>query len=236
METNNKFLDRRAILGILLVGLGILFLTENLGWLTFSVHNILFSFPMLLILIGVIGLNHRGNNGFSYILIFVGAFLLFPRIFNIPFDYSRIFWPAILVILGLLILFRKKKDHHFCRPEVKESPSDYLDAVHIFGGCERKIISKNFRGGKITSIFGGASLDMTECELGDGKNILDIVNIFGGTKMIVPADWKVHVEVISILGGFADKRRTFNTAINTTGKELHITGIVIFGGGEIKNF
>ncbi|HEY4784772.1 MAG TPA: DUF5668 domain-containing protein [Bacteroidales bacterium] len=236
METNNRFIDRRAILGIILVLLGLLVLADNLNWFSFSIFDIIFSFPALLILIGAISLNHKRNNLLSYILIGFGVVLLIPRLLNIPFDYHRLFLPAVFVTIGILILFRKKKEHSFCIGEPVESSSDLIDEVNVFGGSERKITSKSFKGGKITSIFGGSSFDMLDSELSEGKNVIDVVNIFGGTKMLIPADWKIHVEVLSIFGGFADKRKNYNNSAIDTGKELHITGVVIFGGGEIKNF
>jgi len=236
METTNRRVDRRAILGIVLVVLGLFVLAENLNWFHFSIFDIIFSFPMILILLGVISLNHRGNNVFSYVLMGLGVILLTPKILGIPFDSHRLFLPAVFVTIGILVLFRKKKDHNFCLNDVKESSSDFLDEINIFGGSERKITSKSFKGGKITSIFGGSSYDMLDCELADGKNVIDVVNIFGGTKMLIPSDWKIHVEVISIFGGFADKRKKYNDTGLDSGKELHITGMVIFGGGEIKNF
>jgi predicted membrane protein len=236
METNNRFIDRRAILGIVLVLLGVLVLADNLNWFSFSLFDIIFSFPMILIIVGLISLNHKRNNVLSYIIIGLGIVLITPRILNIPFDYHRLFLPAVFVTIGLLILFRKKKDHNFCVSEPTESSADYLDEMNVFGGSERKITTKSFKGGRITSIFGGSSYDMRDCELADGKNLIDVVNIFGGTKMLIPADWKIHVEVVSIFGGFSDKRNKYNSPVVESGKELHITGFVIFGGGEIKSF
>lgn len=236
MEARNRFIDRRAILGIVLVLLGVFVLADNLNWFSISIFDLIFSFPTLIIFIGVISLNHKGHNAFSYALIGFGVLLLAIRISGVPFDTHRLLLPAIFVTIGILILFRKKKEHRFCENEVKESSSDYLDEVNVFGGSERKITSKSFKGGKITAVFGGSSYDMLDCELAEGKNVIDVVNIFGGTKMLIPSDWKIHVEVISIFGGFADKRKKYNDSMTTSQKELHITGIVIFGGGEIKNF
>ena len=117
----------------------------------------------------------------------------------------------------------------------KGSSADYLDEVNVFGGCERKLYSKLFRGGKVTSIFGGSTYDLLNCDLGEGKNMIDVVNIFGGTKLIVPANWRVSVEVVSIFGGFVDKRRTPALSFDDQTKELCITGVAIFGGGEINS-
>jgi predicted membrane protein len=191
---------------------------------------------MILIIIGVISLNHRRNTALSYVLIGFGVILLTPRVLGIPFDYHRLFLPAVFIAIGIMVLFRKRKDHNIFEHQPTESSSDFIDEVNVFGGSERKITSKSFKGGKVTSIFGGSTFDMLDCELSEGKSTIDVVNIFGGTKMIIPADWKIHVEVVAIFGGFADKRKKYNDSSFDSGKELHITGIVIFGGGEIKNF
>jgi hypothetical protein len=68
--------------------------------------------------------------------------------------------------------------------------------------------------------------------MAEGRHQLECVNIFGGSSMIVPSDWNIVVEVVSIFGGFADKR--VPTVVDPT-KTLIIKGVAIFGGGEIKN-
>ena len=35
---------------------------------------------------------------------------------------------------------------------------DYIDEVSIFGGAEKSISSQNFKGGKVTSVFGGSEI------------------------------------------------------------------------------
>ena len=61
--------------------------------------------------------------------------------------------------------------------------------------------------------------------------------IFGGMKLVVPDNWKVRINAVSIFGGFSDKHRMHipDNATNTD-NELIIRGFVIFGGGEIKSF
>ena len=58
--------------------------------------------------------------------------------------------------------------------------------------------------------------------------------MFGGGTFYVPSDWSVKADVTAVFGGFSDKRRT--NIENTTDPEkvLHIKGMVLFGGGEIK--
>jgi hypothetical protein len=58
--------------------------------------------------------------------------------------------------------------------------------------------------------------------------------LFGGSNLIVPDDWKVKSEVVSILGGFSDKRLIVPNP--DTEKTLLVKGVVIFGGLELKSY
>jgi len=254
-----RHFDNRAILGLVVLFFGVSLLAENLGWLNFNIFDIIFSLPGLALIIGIIVVSRRSNNVFGYVLLVMGALFVCLRILHMPYDFPRVFWSMVLISIGFTILFQNKHrnryhwkhNHHWKHDyhwtdedksrfherwfDKSETSSDLIDEVNIFGGCERKIISHNFKGGKVTSIFGGAAYDFRDCELAEGNNVLDIVNIFGGTKLIIPSHWKVHIEVVSIFGGFSDKRT--NLIIDESGnKELHLIGVVLFGGGEIKSF
>ena len=54
-------------------------------------------------------------------------------------------------------------------------------------------------------------------------------------RNILYQDWNIKINIISIFGGFADKRLISENDIDPS-KKLIIKGIVIFGGGEIKSF
>jgi predicted membrane protein len=245
--------DNRAILGLVVLFIGVLLLIDNLGWLTFNIMDVIFSLPFLAIIIGIMTITRGRSLVFGYLLIIAGIVFLLLQIFNIQYNHERAFWSIVLISIGLTILLHNKrrsnhswKHHHHWHNDKKsehyeywfkksESTSDMIDEINIFGGCERKITSHNFLGGTITSIFGGGTYDMRDCELADGKIKIDIVYIFGGSKMIIPAHWKVHIEVISIFGGFSDKRS--NLVNNESGNnEIFLTGVTIFGGGEIRSF
>jgi hypothetical protein len=67
-----------------------------------------------------------------------------------------------------------------------------------------------------------------------GRVHLEVVQVFGGTKIIVPANWSVHSEMVAIFGGIEDKRPPqLNAAPD---KVLVIQGTSIFGGIDIKSF
>jgi hypothetical protein len=111
---------------------------------------------------------------------------------------------------------------------------DYLDAVSVFGGIKKTILSKDFKGGDIVNIFGGAELDFTQADI-NGRVIIDITQIFGGTKIIVPSHWQVVSDIAAVFAGFDDKRMK-NTASPNSDKILVLKGVSIFAGVDIRSF
>jgi predicted membrane protein len=242
---NNEFKPngtRKVVFGLIVVALGALLLADNFQGLSGHIRSVVFSFPMLLVAIGILNLFGRRSYVTGLIIITVGIFFLIPKIFNsIDPDFTRLFWPLILIAIGIVIITRRGFGHahhhfhlHFDETAPADETNNYIDEVNIFGGGKKRISTQNFKGGKITSIFGGSELDLTNAQLADGTNIIDMVCIFGGSSLILPADWNVRSEVVSVMGGFADKRLNIS---NATSKEkvLLVKGIAIFGGGEIKS-
>ena len=113
------------------------------------------------------------------------------------------------------------------------SSEDFIDTTAIFGGVHKKIVSKNFLGGDITTIMGGTELDLTQADF-KGQVKLDVTQVMGGTKIIVPAHWEVRSEVSAIFAGFEDKRQ--QPAVINPEKVLILSGTSVFGGIELKNF
>ena len=113
-------------------------------------------------------------------------------------------------------------------------PDDQIECTAIFGGVKRNVVSKNFMGGEIVAIFGGAEVDLTHADF-NGVVKLEATNILGGTKLIVPPTWDVQSEMVAILGGVEDKRRINPDMINRN-KRLILMGTAFLGGLEIKSY
>ena len=111
---------------------------------------------------------------------------------------------------------------------------DYIDAVSVFGGVKKIILSKDFKGGEIVNIFGGAELDFTQADI-NGTIIIDITQIFGGVKIIVPSNWQVVSDIAAVFASVDDKRIKSTTSLNST-KILVLKGVSIFAGIDIRSF
>lgn len=111
---------------------------------------------------------------------------------------------------------------------------DYLDTVSVFGGVNKTVLSKTFKGGEIVNIFGGAEIDFTQADI-EGRVYLDITQIFGGTKIIVPSNWQVVSDLAAVFASVDDKRIK-STASNVNGKILVLKGVSIFAGVDIRSY
>ncbi|MEP6700115.1 MAG: LiaF domain-containing protein [Bacteroidota bacterium] len=240
---------------ILILGLGALIkasVTDLPDWL--------FSWQSFLILLGFfVGVKHGFRGGTWFILMLIGAASLSTEIYP-DLNIRRYIWPVALITVGAFLIIRPRRRHYWQGQEsekkktsltgdpVKNDPSvvnetyesqkdyqeDFVDSTSVFGGAKKNIISKNFKGGDLVNIFGGTELDLTRADF-TGTAVIELTTIFGGTKLIVPSNWTVKSEAVTIFGGMEDKRN-MQTITDNPEKILLIKGTVFFGGIEIKSF
>jgi len=256
METNENFRDERRqareeyrqvkrehrhlhsnrpIIGVVLVLAGLFLVMRNTGVFPDFIDNVIFSWPMLLVVIGLVMTLGAAEKTSGVIVMAVGGFFLIPMIFRETFHAYNMFWPSIFIIVGVIFIATKRKGWNSVSSTATVG-DDFIDYVNVFSGGERQIVSENFRGGRISAVFGGMELDLTKAKLATGRNELEIACVFGGATLIVPDDWNISIEVTPVLGGFSDSRKLIPGRTVDTTKQLVIKGAVVFGGGEIKSY
>ncbi|WP_192348260.1 LiaI-LiaF-like domain-containing protein [Algoriphagus sp. Y33] len=114
------------------------------------------------------------------------------------------------------------------------SYSDSVSIDSIMSGINKRMLTKNFQGGKLTAAFGGIDLDLTQSDF-SGMVTLQVDVIFGAIKLVVPPHWDVRVEVTNIAAGVEDKRVYRQSEVDSD-KVMVIRGTVFFGGLEIKSY
>lgn len=246
MNTKQKKINERVLIGLVVIGVGVLILLRNLH---FPFPHFLFTWPMILILVGVVsGIKDRFKTNNWWILIALGAFFLSRNVLFPDFNLRVFFWPAILIAVGLSFLLNKgsliskrrtpqqswkQEDETFGESTTATaSGEDVIDAAAVFGSVKKNIYSKNFKGGEVVNVFGGSEINLTNADF-TGTVKLEIVNIFGGTTLIVPPHWQIRSEAAAIFGGIEDKRP--QPAGVSTDKVLILEGFVMFGGIDIKS-
>lgn len=235
--------------GILIILFGVLFLLKRMHY---PIPAYLLGWQSILIGLGlVILIKHKFRKFHGYILILIGKLSLighwYPHLFN-----KELIFPIVIILFGLMFLFSSKRKHKrkkFCRDEWKRmhrtnidpsrfsniSEDDFIDSVSFFGGIKKNVVSKQFKGGDIVAIFGGTEINMNQADF-DGRIVFDITNVFGGTSLTVPGNWQVISEVVSIFGGFDDKRPEQHDQNDSEQKTLVLRGTNLFGGIEVNSY
>jgi len=210
----------RFILGLFIMMVGTLLLLQNLDYIDFTIPPVIFSWQVILIIIGSIFILTSNNNSTGLVLIIVGGLGLIPE-----------YWPIALVLIGLYIIFRSDR----INKNYGNSIDNRLNAVSIFGGGNSYFSSENLTGGNVTAIFGGSKIDLTGCKLSEGENVVKLFYLFGGSSFIIPNNWNVRIDTTSIFGTLSDKRIIPVKTNSENDKILVFKGLILFGSGEIKN-
>jgi predicted membrane protein len=248
----------RVLTGVLLFFIGILLLlkTSNLVWFP----HWFFTWPMIFIAIGIFtGLKHGFRGGPWLIFLLIGGVFMANEI-NPTWHMERYAWPIVLMAIGIGFILRPKRHHRWRRWKVqyqlgpqRDNPDytpetnanvgttagdfdrrDFIDITAVFGGVKKNVLSKNFKGGDITSFMGGSEIDLSQADI-SGKIVVDVTNIFGGTKLIVPSSWDVQNDITAVFGGVDDKRQINGVTLDPN-KVLVLDGTCLFGGIEIRSF
>jgi predicted membrane protein len=251
--------SNRVYTGLFLLVAGIVVLANKMGM---PIPRWFFSTGMLLIGIGfLVGLKSKFKNIGAFILFAIGGIFLADEFFP-QMNIEKFATPITLIGVGIYFIFRpkhtafnKKKfdkwntwgnvhNDYGTKASTENFKSDnafattenveHIDAVVVFSGLKKNIVSKNFKGGELTCFMGGAEINLAQADI-QGNIVLDVTNVFGGTKLVVPSNWVIQNEVTAVFGAVEDKRPV-NTAMLDSNKTVVLKGTCLFGGIEIKNY
>lgn len=232
MRTSNN--NGRANLGLLFITVGIVFILNRLDLIPYEISHVIFSWQMLLIAIGSFNLINKKYTP-AIILITLGTVFIIPELIDIDYSIRRLFWPIALVVVGIVLILRRNQGFDkFSILENNGGDIDFIDQSNIFGGNKLICTSKNFKGGRVTSVFGGSEINFQQTEISNANATIDVFTMFGGSKFIVPQNWNVKINIVSIFGGFNDKR-FLSPKISNQDNTLIINGFTIFGGGDVRS-
>jgi predicted membrane protein len=239
--------------GLFLLALGVVLLLDQQGIV--SAHRLSYFFwPAVLFFFGLENLLCRsGRHHFiGAVMLILAAILLLGDLGYIPVHIGfATIWPTLLILLGLVMVIRRFNDGGGRWPEsrnpfvwqVRTNRPDTGDGVAApsFGyfafmsSVKQRIVTRNFRGGRVTAVWGGFEIDLTQAEIEGEEAVIDITAFMGGGKIRVPNTWIVEMRGAPIMGGLVDEREHVLTPDAGPAKRLVIRGIVFMGGVVIKN-
>ncbi|TMQ67884.1 MAG: hypothetical protein E6K80_14810 [Candidatus Eisenbacteria bacterium] len=230
VEVRVSRLTGRMTLGLIVIALGTMWTLDNLGLI--ESEPILRWWPTLLIAFGVaklFGIGTYRHLAAGAVFTLLGVWLLAGGLGIRGLDLS-LMWPLILVVVGVLLVFRSRRAPQVAGPG--EDQSSRVNTFSFWSGCTRKISSQSFRGGEVTAVMGGAKLDLRQARPVPEGAVIDVFIWWGGIELLIPEDMKVVLEGNVLMGGIEDRSKAPPA---DSAKTLILRGVVLMGGIDIRN-
>ena len=247
-RASNRASDRgitgQVLMGVLVIAIGLLFLLDSLDII--EVHHALSFWPLVFIFAGIAKLLDTSTpNGYLVGLagIGIGSVMILNRLGIIYFSWRQA-WPLVLIAVGAMVVYRAMRGSPPVRVGMvavddkdrmmdaadSTAAAQTLDVTAILGGFERRVHTQDFRGGEVTAVMGGCTLDMRGASI-QGEAVIHVFAFWGGVTIKCPPDWTIVLQGTPIMGGFEEK----TVAPPDNSKRLVIRGYAIMGGVEVRN-
>lgn len=223
---------KRILWGVVLVAFGVLFGLDVVdvidmkelfeGWWTFFI-----------IIPSIVSIITDREKIWGITGLFTGS-VLFLACQDIIEDSAviKLIIPFVIVIIGLKLIFKDlfNKEAKDAKKKIAESVENIKEYAATFSGQSVDFSGEVFTSAKVNAVFGKMKCDLRNATISDGS-VLGISGIFGSVDVLVPPDVNVKVSSTSIFGSVSDKRNTKPVSGAVT---LHITGVCLFGGVDIR--
>lgn len=230
----NTHPQKRMVIGVFIVILGLLALIDKLN--IFEVSHLFQFWPVIFIVIGGLKIMEAKNRPSLFLgvgLIALGVVMTLNN-FGIVHVRWHDWWPVILIIMGLSIIFKDRRKDNGAKTSLVDNPlaeaNSFLDITVLMSGNKTVSYAQDFKGGDVTAIMGGVDLDLRGASL-QSEAVIDLCVIGGGIVLRIPTDWAIVNRSTAIMGGIDDK----SIAPPNATKRLIVMGTAVMGGVEIKN-
>jgi len=223
---------------IVFIFAGCLLLGRNMGLIDPTFYAVFMSWQMLLIAVGLYTIA-RNKQASGLIIMAIGAYFLLPKLSFLDEKVIGIFWPLLLIIAGLYIIFKispskfRKRSPEESFMQYINSEDGYIRSENSFNSIKHLVGDEVFKGGSIKNYFGGVIIDLRRAKLEGEFTYLDIECKFAGIELYIPSYWNIKIETNSFLGGCEDDRLPI--ANIDTEHTLVLRGTLSFSGIEIKS-
>jgi lia operon protein LiaF len=204
-------------------------------------------------------MNRRGNLWWGIGLIVLGVMFLLDNVNMLDFgEVLRTWWPVLLVFWGASILLTRSRvstaspggdtvnapSTHGEVNEVfndrNETPqAERLSYSSVFGDLALRPVSSNFKGGKISTVFGDTTVDLSAAALADGESKIKLSGVFGDVRLMLSPSMPYALSASSLFGaiqaadqkrdGFSSNLHVQSPEYSTAGKRLYIDVSHVFG-------
>ncbi len=248
MPDDKRRFPSGIIFPLFIVAIGVIFLLDQIGIASADRIFSLF-WPGILLYFGLAGvLFHTGpGRMWGALMTLAGIILLLSKYGYFHINFA-IFWPLAIILWGLFLMghamtgnpqtktgvWMGKWAEGFSSAMGSDTSNPEVDLVTVFSAVRRRIISQNFKGGKLAAVFGEFKVDLTDAEIEGDYAEMEATAVFGAGEIRVPEKWMVSVRGAAVFGEYQDRTHQ-QPSTATPVKRLVIKGGAVFGSVVIKN-
>ncbi len=241
----------RVFVGMAIVVLGVLWLTNNIGLTDIAVGEFIGSYwPIIVVLWGIdifinalqkvrVGTPSEkiefmwGPGLTGLVILLVGISLLARNLDWLDVDFSifwKILWPLILILAGISFL---KGGSHKGRTHWA-----------FMSGLTFKTPGWKLQNSSYVAFMGGIDLDMTVAEIPEGETIIDLTAVMGAVDIKVPSNVNIICNGTAVLGsveaigeeaaGIIASKTMESIGVAESNGTIRIYGRALMGGIDIK--
>lgn len=206
---------------VLLVLLGIVLLSINLGVISLEIKEFFVAFyPLFIVLFGLKLLIDKLTKGsevlfLSLFLLALGGLLCLDRLNIIVFQFSMIWklWPLLIVYIGIQMFLKKRPLHveidwtYNADDEYEKAFSNEEDVIRrernkeskkVFTVGEMKMNQQNWSVEplKLRNVVGDYYFDFTKAYIPDKETPIHIKGMVADIKMLIPEDLPVKIDAV----------------------------------------
>lgn len=114
------------------------------------------------------------------------------------------------------------------RPEPITTSDDSFEHGATLDGLRLRVLSKQFRGGRLTAVLSGVTLDLRDAELSPEGATIHVDSTLSGIEILAPSGWRVSCDVDAVMSG-VDGGYTRSQS-GSSGPHLRVKGSIVAGG------
>ncbi|MES2458820.1 MAG: LiaF domain-containing protein [Bacteroidota bacterium] len=190
--------------GLIILAVGLVFFLRNVG---IHIPGWVISWHTLLILIGLlVGYKRNFNGGGWLIMVLIGGFFTVEDIIDL--DLSKYYFAIGFIILGLFVIFKPKSSHNKWQRKWQKKFGSKADSTGPFDASAATAADTGFQYADkedndvldSVNVFGGSHQNVYSKNFKGG----DVIAIFGGSDInLTQADFQdtITLDVVAIFGG-----------------------------------
>lgn len=147
------------------------------------------------------------------------------------YDINKYFWPTLVIVFGLIILFNRlgNKSERKCENLEVIEPGEECNVL-MSGRSMTFTKGQLFKGLRTSCTMGGVRVDLREADIQDGA-FISANCLMGGVEIFLPKDVNIEIRSNCMIGGVDSER---HTNVPNPRATIILEAKCLMGGIEIK--